>query len=159
QTGATLQERMSQTKRSAVVIGVEESALFERLMKGVAQNRAGWPLLFQLLPKGPDCLITYSTRETYAYIQQQLNTATLSRVRKLKESTVCDHLFEIAAVLPYAPLDYYLPYETQAVVHTLLRSVSTRKLSTLKHSLPEHIDYLQLRLATARFERSAESEG
>ncbi|WP_138416897.1 helix-turn-helix domain-containing protein [Aquibacillus sediminis] len=93
--------------------------------------------------------ITNSAAETLNLFQRGYNLEQIMSIRKLKESTIHDHLVEIA----YADADFNIePFVTKdsfVEIARVIDELDSRKLKVIKQHLNENYSYFQIRLVMA----------
>ncbi|TWI54614.1 helix-turn-helix domain-containing protein [Halalkalibacter nanhaiisediminis] len=95
-------------------------------------------------------VLTESARQTFYMLKQGHTVQDISKRRKLKESTIEDHIVEIALVDPHFSLAPFVNKEIEQAILTLLEGLQTSRLRELKEKLPETVTYFMIRLVLAR---------
>lgn len=85
-----------------------------------------------------------SMNETKRYISENLSPDKIAQRRKVKVSTVKDHLLE-AAMMEDFPFDHYLSSQTSEFLSAYPRPYQEWEYRTIKQSQPE-LDYFEFRL-------------
>ncbi|WP_042477935.1 helix-turn-helix domain-containing protein [Bacillus ndiopicus] len=93
--------------------------------------------------------LTDSAYQTAKLFQQGLSLQQIASKRNLKQSTVEDHLVELAMNDITFPIEHFVNQEELVQVNKAVLSYATKKLKVLREALP-HLSYFQLRLALAR---------
>ncbi|SDL65376.1 helix-turn-helix domain-containing protein [Sediminibacillus halophilus] len=96
-----------------------------------------------------EVFLTDSARKTNDLLKQGRNVEEICRIRKLKESTVHDHLIEIAYANPRFPLSDYVSSEAVSEIGKQIERLESRKLKDIKQALDDRYSYLQIRLVMA----------
>ncbi len=102
--------------------------------------------------------LTGSTRKTYQLINKGLQLEEVAAIRKLKPSTIEDHLVELAIHVPEMDIDRYITESDQKRILEVSRILGTKRLKEIKQALGEDIDYFQIRLTLAKYEVSHHME-
>ncbi|ADH99669.1 helix-turn-helix domain-containing protein [Salisediminibacterium selenitireducens] len=119
-------------------------------------NPAAYPILNMLMPKTAfedDEALTESAKQTRQLLNKGLSLQEVSKTRKLKISTVEDHIVELAHV------DYdfdYGPYLEETELKEILKHIreyNLTRLRLLKEATGGKYTYLQLRIAMAMARR------
>jgi len=76
----------------------------------------------------------------------------ISQIRRLKMSTIEDHIVELAMNEPLFKVEQFISREDVTKVLTAIEDYNTRKLKVL-HEVVPHLSYFQLRLILARGDR------
>ncbi|EUJ31054.1 helix-turn-helix domain-containing protein [Listeria cornellensis] len=100
-----------------------------------------FPLLFGLMPDAAQGL-TSSARKTWQLAEQGVSFEKMAAVRHLKESTIQDHIVEIAATIP----GFYVASWVDDEMVTAISQQQWRSLKDIKQAFPA-LDYFQIRLA------------
>ncbi|MFS0916148.1 helix-turn-helix domain-containing protein [Brevibacillus sp. 179-C 1.1 NHS] len=117
-----------------------------------------FPLLANLVTQSHklDPRLTESAARTYALLQIGCEKKEIAAKRQMKESTIEDHLVEIALRCPEWDDSSYLPKELAKVIIETSERLGTSRLRLIKDQLGAEVTYLQIRLALARATRGAE---
>jgi uncharacterized protein YpbB len=95
-------------------------------------------------------LITESAKQTYHYIENGWSIEDIVRKRRLKRSTIQDHIVEVALVVPHFPIDSFLnDKELNKIIFTA-KELDTQRLKLIHQKLDGQFSYFQLRLALAK---------
>ncbi|WLR46711.1 helix-turn-helix domain-containing protein [Halobacillus litoralis] len=110
-----------------------------------------YPVL-HLCTKGLDAtnLITRSARKTYQYMKQGLSLQEIMNVRRLKKSTIQDHIVESALIIPDFSITSFLSEEDVREINKMGSQMNTKKLKQIYEALEGKYDYFELRLALAK---------
>jgi uncharacterized protein YpbB len=113
------------------------------------QDPLRFPLLSLLLEKQEVGRMTKSAEETFYWFKRGLDVQQMATKRKLKPSTIQDHLVEIARVCPEEVKQRFLTSSLFTQIQALLQTCPTRRLADLKKQLPEEVNYFEIRLCLA----------
>ncbi|WP_053219362.1 helix-turn-helix domain-containing protein [Virgibacillus senegalensis] len=105
-----------------------------------------------------EVFLTDSARKTNELLKQGMDVKEICRIRRLKESTVHDHLIEIAYANPQFPLDNYVSPEAVREITGQMERLSSRKLKHIKQALNDRYTYLQIRLVLAIYREGWQKE-
>jgi uncharacterized protein YpbB len=94
--------------------------------------------------------LTVSTKKTYYLLKQQLAVDEISRIRRLKHSTIEDHIVEIALHDPTFNIEAFVPNEIQSQIKDAAETLGVRRMKPIMDSLDKSITYFQIRLVLAR---------
>ncbi|WP_312108656.1 helix-turn-helix domain-containing protein [Brevibacillus reuszeri] len=111
-----------------------------------------FPLLSRLVIQNHkfDSRLTDSAAKTYELIQRGLGKTEVAGRRGIKESTVEDHLVEMALRCPEWDFSAYLSKELGETIVQTSEQLQTSRLRMIKDHLDQSVSYLQIRLALAR---------
>ncbi|MGN4125801.1 helix-turn-helix domain-containing protein [Lysinibacillus sphaericus] len=96
-------------------------------------------------------LLTDSTQQTAHLYEQGYSIEQIVQLRNLKQSTIEDHLVEIAMNEPNFSIGPFVSYEEAEKVWQASKQYQTKKLKAL-HEVVEGMSYFQLRLVLAKGE-------
>ncbi|SDJ66822.1 helix-turn-helix domain-containing protein [Sediminibacillus albus] len=124
--------------------------LLHRLLNYVLYDNEPTPTL-ALFTKDivKEVFLTDSARKTNQLLNSGRSIEQIGRIRMLKESTIHDHLIEIAYAHPHFPLDRYVPQQAIKEIARTVDRLQTRKLKIIKQALDNRYSYLQIRLVLA----------
>ncbi|WP_368504543.1 helix-turn-helix domain-containing protein [Alkalihalophilus sp. As8PL] len=137
------------TEKDAVII---QQALLHDLLKEIEARYRDFPILFRFidqLEKGSGW--TRSADQTSQLLEQGLTIKEIATIRKLKTSTIEDHIIELALQKPTFPVHDYISMELQEKIEALIQSKGELvKLRELKDALGDEASYFMIRLALTR---------
>ena len=112
-------------------------AMFDRIL----EDPASYPLLAGLI-KQPDkeVPLTLSTEKTYMFLKKGYSIEEIAAVRKLKESTIEDHIVEIVLSIKDFCIDSYILPEKQHRIMQAARKISARQLKQIKERVQDATD-------------------
>lgn len=93
-------------------------------------------------------VLTQSTQKTAALFYQGYSMEQIAQYRRLKLSTIEDHLAEMAMNDDKFPLHQFVSEEEATMVVQYAKSLNTTKLRALKEMMPQ-LSYFQIRLVLA----------
>ena len=129
---ATIDVQLMLTEALHVWLDTVDTPLLEALRQGCVSEQ----------------ILTDTAAKTYALIKQGYDFAQICNYRQLKESTIQDHIVEIARNMPAFDVTPYVDFKALASVHQATKQLQTKRLKTLhaQTGLP----YFQIRLALTR---------
>ena len=98
-----------------------------------------------------DNVLTGSAYQTAQLYNQGYSLEQISAMRRLKGSTIEDHIVELAMNEPGFDIAPFVSHEQHQAVQQVVAAHGTRKLKVLHDALP-HLSYFQIRLALAKGE-------
>lgn len=98
-----------------------------------------------------EAYVTSSARQTAEYFWRGYSIEQISELRRLKISTIEDHLVELAMNESNFPIEQFISDEDATEVRQMIEALQTKKLKLLYTAL-ERFSYFQLRLVLARGE-------
>ncbi|SEH82027.1 Uncharacterized protein YpbB [Halobacillus karajensis] len=114
------------------------------------KDKESYPVL-HLCTKGLDVtyLITQSARKTYQYFMQGLSIDEIVTLRKLKKSTIQDHIVEAALIIPDFSIASFLSDYDVDDINNMALAMDTQKLKQIHEAFNGKYNYFELRLALA----------
>ncbi|WP_028783071.1 helix-turn-helix domain-containing protein [Thalassobacillus devorans] len=97
-------------------------------------------------------LITNSAQKTYLFIKQGMDLETISERRRLKMSTIHDHVVEMALVQPDFPVSLFVSEQEVKEISQVMDELQTNKLKSIHDALRGKFDYFFIRLVQARMQ-------
>ena len=94
-------------------------------------------------------VLTESAQLTANLLLQGRTLDEIAQIRRLKMSTIEDHIVEFAMYEPSFPIDVFISQQDREKVYEAIDSYMTKKLKVLKEAVP-HLSYFQLKLALAK---------
>lgn len=148
--GLTWQQLAFSQKVSEFDIQLSYISALHGWLDELYQNGAHYPLLAQLLQQiRIETPLTDSAAQTAKLYKAGHSLQAISEMRRLKMSTIEDHLVELAMNDRYFALDEFVTASERAQVFEAIDAYATKKLKVLREVLP-HLSYFQLRLVLAR---------
>ncbi|KGX92290.1 hypothetical protein N781_18025 [Pontibacillus halophilus JSM 076056 = DSM 19796] len=93
--------------------------------------------------------ITESAKKTLDYINQGYSLQQLTRIRRLKLSTIQDHIVEIALVHPSFSIEPFISSKAAQDISHQVKQLNTNRLKVIRESLGEQYSYFEIRLVLA----------
>lgn len=131
--------------------------VFHYIYQIVNENPRPFPTLHRCA-EGLDSqsLITESAKRTYYYIQKGWTIDAITKKRRLKRSTIQDHIVEAALVIPNFPIISFLSRDDQFRIVSKAEELKTQRLKLINEALEGHYSYFQIRLALAKHQIHSE---
>lgn len=110
-----------------------------------------YPFLFACT-RGLDgeTMITQSAKHTYHYLELGWTLEAIVSKRRLKKSTIQDHIVEAALVIPDFSIERFLSAKDQQRIIAAANNMNTLRLKQIHQTLNGEFDYFQIRLALAK---------
>lgn len=103
-------------------------------------------------------LLTDTTQKSLKLLHRGLSIPEIASVRRLKESTIEDHVVEIAMHVKDFPITPYVEAEKIKAIEAVIHDRQTHQLRKIKEQLnSEAISYFQIRLVLTRMVNANES--
>jgi len=149
--GWTWQQLSSERKETVLDSQLAFIELLHTLMNEVHATN-NYPLLGQMASDlRVKALLTDSAQQTAYLYEQGYSIEQIVQIRKLKQSTIEDHLVELAMNEPNFSIGPFVSYEEAEKVWQASKKYQTKKLKAL-HDVVNDMSYFQLRLVLAKGE-------
>lgn len=161
-TGNTDEQIAKTIKKDSAWIHVEfQSALHFIIQsleeKGATSNYKSLFLICRDLLERP--LLTETTQKSLKLLNQGLSLPEIANIRRLKESTIEDHVVEIAMQIHDFSLNPYVKEDDVEIIKAVIHDMQTHQLRRIKEKLNNlDISYFQIRLVLTRMGDSDESK-
>ena len=124
----------------------------QRWLDAINHDGTRWPYLSKLAEQiRIENVLTGSAYQTAQLYHEGYSIEQICGMRRLKQSTIEDHLVELAMNEPTFDITPFVTSEDQRQVQSVVEDYATRKLKVLHTVLP-HLTYFQIRLALAKGE-------
>ncbi|MBS4173313.1 helix-turn-helix domain-containing protein [Bacillus sp. FJAT-49736] len=148
--GKTVEQSANQLEMDVTEYWFRYVNLLHYVMEHISENKASYPLLFSIIQDTyKPFSMTKSTFETYELLLKNYSIAEISRIRNLKESTIQDHIIEIALSTPDFNTNPFIDSKTEAEILAIADNIGMQKLKPIKDQI-NRVSYFQIRLALAK---------
>lgn len=121
------------------------------MIKTISDNYLEYSLLNSIIKNDRrEIVLTESTRKTYHYLHMNKSVKEIAAIRNLKESTIEDHIVEIAMMDSTFSIDPFVDCLMQEKIRSAIRKLNTRKLKRIKEEVTE-ADYFAIRLVLSKW--------
>jgi uncharacterized protein YpbB len=121
------------------------------MMANVEADKQSFPILYELVGDvSPSVPLTLSTQKTYEWLCKGKTLEEIARLRKLKRSTIEDHIVEIAANISEFSIEPFVDTETISKVTEVAKRLRTRQLKKIREAVGEDVSYFEIRLVLAK---------
>lgn len=126
------------------------TGVIHRILSEVIHHRKSYPLIaFIISDLQKQSTLTKSADYTLELWKKGLTISEIASRRRLKESTIRDHLVEIAFYVDDFPIEQYIHNEKLQQIQQAMEKVNSYKLKDIKQLIDEDISYFQIRLVLA----------
>lgn len=151
QIGLTSLQTASKLDMNPVHYHLEFINVLHYLIQMLENSANRFPVLFSLLSNiESNDPLTVSARKTWGLLNQGFSIEQIAKFRKLKLSTIEDHLVEFALHLNEFSIDPYIDREIQRKIIEISRQEETKQLKIIRCRL-NTVSYFQIRLALAKY--------
>ncbi|MGG1573788.1 helix-turn-helix domain-containing protein [Fictibacillus sp. NRS-1165] len=146
-------------QQAAAVLGLQEEdaefnfrfVLHYLLKYAEGREAVTYPILNRLV----NCLevndpLTVSAQKTWRLLKSGKSMEQIISIRRMKRSTIEDHLVEISIHRPDFSIRPYVSEQEHARIVTAFQQLQTKKLKRIKESLGDDISYFKIRLVLGR---------
>lgn len=148
--GVTWQQLSYETGKTELDCQFIYIAGLHQWLNAIDKSQQQYPLLSQMMEHVRiDTPLTDSANQTAQLYRKGYSLEQIGSMRRLKLSTIEDHLVEIAMNESGFDMSPFISQQDCQLVHRAVDDYATRKLKVLRQVLPE-LTYFQIRLALAK---------
>jgi len=148
--GLSIEQLASKYKISVSEVYLLITGTTHRLLTEIIHNRMNYPFLsFMIKDLNQHPALTKSAKKTFDLWKKGLSITEIAKIRQLKESTIHDHLVEIAFYERNFPLEKYVKKENTREIMQAMKRVNNYRLKEIKDLVDENVSYFQIRLVLA----------
>ncbi|WP_062198328.1 YpbB family protein [Massilibacterium senegalense] len=149
--GVTVPQLAKQYQEDETYVAIQFHAGLHQIIKEVIKQSEDYPVLYMCMKDViKPYALTHTANETWNFVQRGYTVEEIASIRRLKISTIEDHLVEIALNIPTFSIDPYVSSTIIEEVKQKTKQQASRKLKVLKQSLSEDVSYFQIRLVLAK---------
>ena len=153
QAGFTWQQLSMQAGMAEIDIQLLFISCLHHWLNEILPNEPVYPILSQLTRNIKiNIPLSGSAFQTAELFYKGYSIKEISHMRRLKESTIEDHIVELAMNEPQLSIEQFIAKEDIERILTAVADYQTRKLKVL-HDIMPHLSYFQIRLVLARGEK------
>ncbi|MCQ6273842.1 helix-turn-helix domain-containing protein [Bacillus sp. V3B] len=120
------------------------------LVEQIEINSSRFPILASFLDQTQKDHLTISTEKTFALLKQGYSVTDIMTIRRLKKSTIEDHLVELALNVKEFSIDHYVSMEKQQKIKSTAKTLNTKQLKQIRNATQD-ADYFEIRLVLAKY--------
>jgi uncharacterized protein YpbB len=123
-------------------------SLVHKMLASIYTTPDLFPVLSQLIPRmegGP--YVTQTARQTKDLLNKGFSLLEIAEKRKLKVSTIEDHVIEISIYDPFFNINDFLPEQERLDIMKASEKLKTNRLKPIKDLFQDRYTYFQIRLA------------
>jgi len=133
------------------------TATIHHIINRIKDNGRDFPFMrFLLTDLSTDGMISRSAMLTYEFIQKQYPIEEIAHIRRLKLSTIYDHIVEITLYDQNFSIQPFVSHAAQQEIISTVKEKKTFKLKSIKENISEDITYFQIRLTLTKANLSLE---
>jgi uncharacterized protein YpbB len=147
--GSTFEQISAEFDISKLETVLRFRAVLHQIFSRCSENPEQYPCFYELVGTYINVpALTHSASKTYQLLQNKTLTEII-KLRKIKSSTLEDHLVEIARAIPNFSIQPFISKEDSDKVARFYKEMNENKLRPIKDEFP-HLSYLQIRLVLAK---------
>ncbi|OLS40202.1 helix-turn-helix domain-containing protein [Bacillus sp. MRMR6] len=151
QIGLTSIQTAHMQKMNLMDYHLEFTSIIHYILQRLEKDFTRYKLLSLLLYDiQENDILTLSARKTWSLLSQGFSLKEIAEIRKLKMSTIEDHLIEFALNVENFSIDTYVEREIQQKILKISQRESSRQLKVIRNFL-EEVSYFQIRLVMAKY--------
>ncbi|GAA0458761.1 helix-turn-helix domain-containing protein [Alkalibacillus silvisoli] len=150
QVGMSIRQIANQLHEPERIIQLKLISTIHVWLTVIKSNENDFQIVSQLIPNQHHINLTQSALKTYELLNQNHSIDQVVYIRKLKRSTIEDHVVEIATKNKTFSTNLYVPSKLEQEIKKVVLKHDTKRLKLLKEKLPEEVSYFQIRLVIAR---------
>ncbi|WP_347549809.1 helix-turn-helix domain-containing protein [Pseudalkalibacillus hwajinpoensis] len=150
-TGLTLKQAAAIYSITVEEATIQFNGTLHAFLSTIQNNKENYPLLSSFAANEyAEIPLTSSTRQTLELIQRGLDIDQIANSRRLKRSTIEDHLVEIAMNVEGFSIDLFVSKKAQQDILSASSETNSQRLKTIKEHLKESYSYFQIRLTLCK---------
>lgn len=120
-------------------------------IKQIIHTQDKYPIMYQLLSDIHQPVpLTMSTKKTYQLLVSGKSIAEIAKIRRLKMSTIEDHIVELAHNLNDFSIEPFITTEEREKIEQTIMDLKTNQLKEIKQALNRDVPYFLIRLVLAK---------
>ena len=151
QIGLTRQQLSEHLKLSLEEVRIYHIATLHRLFAKLEEEPISFSdLIFFMEGQRQELILTESARQTFTLLKEGHTIGSICEKRKLKKSTVEDHIVELAIQHPQFSIRPFVTTEMEEEIMYWANTLHTSRLREIKEKVTNEISYFMIRLVLAR---------
>lgn len=125
-------------------------SLLHFMLQKILAQEGKFPILRKMiLDDDSDFILTNSTKATYKLILQGYSLEEISNIRRLKMSTIEDHIAELVLNIPDFSIGEYVSKSKVEEITKIAKDIASKSLKQMKQQLPD-ATYFEIRIVLAK---------
>ncbi|OKO95177.1 helix-turn-helix domain-containing protein [Geobacillus proteiniphilus] len=146
--GWTMEQIAAHLQKDALYVQFQFRNVLHYIMAEAEAGRA--PMMAELMSGLTPAVLTQSAQKTYEWLRKGKTVEDIAKLRRLKRSTIEDHVVEIAANVPGFSIAPFVDDEKAAAIRAAAQALRTRKLKEIREALDGKVSYFEIRLVLAK---------
>lgn len=148
--GLSFNQLAVKNKLTVTDVSLNLTCILHRLYAVIKEDNYHTPQLKQFLNDKPGALmITQSANKSLQWLNKGFSIDQIANIRKLKTSTIEDHIIEMAYADSAFDLARFIDKNTYHVIESTFKQMQTTKLKEIREALNNQYNYFQIRLVVA----------
>lgn len=149
--GSTFEQLANLLHKDIVRIHILFHGVLHTFLKEIELATKKYPYLFEVVKDlYHEESLTLSSRQTLRMIQEGKSINEIAAIRHLKQSTIEDHVVEIAQNVSDFSIDSFVTSGNQDKIITMQKELNSKKMKVIKEELGQTVSYFEIRLVLAR---------
>ncbi|WP_088069254.1 helix-turn-helix domain-containing protein [Gottfriedia luciferensis] len=148
--GMTLEQIASENKINVETTYIKSINVLHHILFILIENKNDFPFLSRFVQGDKNANITNTSIETKRLFTEGKSIQDIAHIRKLKISTIEDHIVECVISDKRFPIDQFITNEQYTMIKNKILELNTRKLKIIKEALLNEVSYFQIRITLAR---------
>ena len=124
--------------------------IMHQLLETIHNDTGCYPMLYTFIDhESKQPFITATAKKTYQLLEQGHTVEMIASFRRLKVSTIYDHIVEIALVIPSFSITPFMDHTQYEKIAQAIGQTTNYSLKQLKELVDPEISYFQIRLVLA----------
>lgn len=150
-TGLTISQLADMQKISYEETSIRFQSVIHAFLKLIHHHPSQSPILASMIEGGGGELpLTLSTKQTYKLLESGLTMEQIADIRRLKRSTIEDHLVEIAINVPEFSIDAFVDPRAQEEIRLASQEMNSQRLKLIKNYVKDQYTYFEIRLTLCK---------
>lgn len=150
-TGLTVQQFADLHKMGYEEATIRFQAIVHGLLFQIQNNSLHFPILTSMIEGGSGKLpLTLSTKRTYLLLENGLTIEEIALTRRLKQSTIEDHLVEIAINVPEFSINPFVDPKAQLEIRLASKEINSQRLKLIRDYVNNQYSYFEIRLTLCK---------
>lgn len=150
QIGQTSLQTAEMLKMEVEQYYLEFLNILHYILEQIATNKNRFPLLHSILENSKQTmLMTNSSGKTYELLKMGFSIEEIAIKRNLKESTIEDHIVEIALNIADFSIDNFVDQQKQITILSVAKQTGSKQLKFIRNAVPA-ANYFEIRLVLAK---------
>ena len=150
-TGLTISQLADMQKISYEETSIRFQSVIHAFLKLVRDHSSQFPILTSMIEGvGGELPLTLSTKQTYKLIESGMTMEQIADFRRLKRSTIEDHVVEIAINVPDFSIDAFVDPKAQEEIRLASKEINSQRLKLIKNYVKDQYTYFEIRLTLCK---------